>query len=105
MYPLPTRYGLTVGEYALWLKAYLRLDLDLTVVPLAGQRDLSGRSRPALVAPSPNCATLHAAECYIGTCIFEGTNMSEGRGTTLPFEYIGAPWIDAPALEGAHGGP
>ena len=100
MYPLPTRYGLTVGEYALWLKAYLGLDrLKLTVVPLSGWR--RGERCDALpwIAPSPNCPTLHAAECYIGTCIFEGTNVSEGRGTTLPFEYIGAPWIDALALE------
>ena len=100
MYPLPTRYGLTIGEYALWVRAHLRLDLDLTVIPLAGWKrecDLDSLEIP-WVAPSPNCATLHAARCYIGSCVFEGTNVSEGRGTTLPFEYIGAPWIDAPAL-------
>ena len=71
------------------------------MVPLAGWKreyDLDGLNIP-WVAPSPNCATLHAARCYIGSCVFEGTNVSEGRGTTLPFEYIGAPWIDAPALE------
>ena len=45
--------------------------------------------------PTPNCATLHAAECFVGTCIFEGTNVSEARGTTLPFEMIGAPWINS----------
>ena len=50
------------------------------------------------VPPSPNCATLHAADIYTGTCIFEGTNISEGRGTTLPFEYIGAPFVNGPAL-------
>ena len=102
MYALPTRYGLTIGEYARWVKHHLGLhDLDLTVVPLAGwkrQYSLDDLSLP-WVAPSPNCATLHAALCYIGTCVFEGTNLSEGRGTTLPFEYIGAPWVDAPALE------
>ena len=51
------------------------------------------------VAPSPNCATLNAALCYIGTCVFEGTNLSEGRGTTLPFEVIGAPFINGALLE------
>lgn len=101
MYALPTRYGLTIGEYAQWVKHHLRLDaLDLTVVPLQGwhRRDYLDDLNLPWVAPSPNCATFHAALCYIGTCIFEGTNLSEGRGTTLPFEYIGAPWIDAPEL-------
>ena len=101
MYPLPTRSGLTMGEYALWVKDHLKLDLDLTVIPLAGWKRedyLDGLDIP-WVAPSPNCATFHAALAYIGTCVFEGTNVSEGRGTTLPFEYIGAPWIDARTLE------
>lgn len=101
MYPLPTQYSLTIGEYALWVRRHLGLDLDLTVVPLAGwQRGfyLDDTDLP-WVAPSPNCATLHAALCYIGSCVFEGTNLSEGRGTTLPFEYIGAPFIDAARLE------
>lgn len=99
-YGLPTRYGLTVGEYALFAKDYLALDIDLTVVPLEGYRRayyLDDTDTP-WVAPSPNCATLHAALCYVGMCIFEGTNLSEGRGTTLPFELIGAPWIDSAAL-------
>ena len=101
MYPLPTRYGLTIGEYALWVKNRLRLDLDLTVVPLRGWKRayyLDDLEIP-WVAPSPNCATFHAALVYPGCCVFEGVNVSEGRGTTLPFEYIGAPWIDARALE------
>ena len=101
MYPLPTRYGMTMGEYALWVKDHLKLDLDLTVIPLAGwkREDYLDALDIPWVAPSPNCATFHAALAYIGTCVFEGTNVSEGRGTTLPFEYIGAPWIDARALE------
>lgn len=102
MYALPTRYGLTIGEYARWVRHHLKLDhLDLTVVPLQGwhRRDLLSDIDIPWVAPSPNCPTFHAALAYVGTCIFEGTNLSEGRGTTLPFEYIGAPWIDAPALE------
>lgn len=106
MYALPTRYGLTIGEYALWARRHLGLDgLDLTVCPLKGWRrgDYWDDTDFPWVAPSPNCATFHAALCYIGSCVFEGTNVSEGRGTTLPFEYIGAPWIDAPALEKAMG--
>ena len=103
MYALPTRYGLTIGEYALWVKDHLKLDLDLTVVPMTGWRRRDGAEAMARywVAPSPNCATLHAARAYIGTCVFEGSNVSEGRGTTLPFEQIGAPWIDAYELERA----
>ena len=101
MYPLPTRYGLTIGEYALWVKDHLKLDLDLTVIPLEGwkREDYLDALDIPWVAPSPNCATFHAALAYIGTCVFEGTNVSEGRGTTLPFEYIGAAWIDARTLE------
>lgn len=101
MYALPTRYGLTIGEYALWVKAHLHLDMELTVAPLAGWQRwmyLDDLGIP-WVAPSPNCATLQAALVYTGTCVFEGTNISEGRGTTLPFELIGAPFINAGALE------
>ncbi len=100
-YQLATRHGLTVGEFALYVKDHLRLDLDLTVVPLEGYtRDLYlDDTDTPWVAPSPNCPTLHAALCYIGTCVFEGTNISEGRGTTLPFEYIGAPFLDGRDLE------
>lgn len=100
-YEIPTRHGLTIGEYALYVKDYLGLDLELTVVPMEGYRRacfLEDTDTP-WVAPSPNCPTQHAAMCFVGTCIFEGTNVSEGRGTTLPFELIGAPWIDAAALE------
>lgn len=100
-YALPTRYGLTIGEYALWVKDHLGLDLDLTVVPLSGwKRDmyLEDTDTP-WVAPSPNCASYQAALVYTGTCIFEGSNLSEGRGTTQPFEVIGAPWLNARELE------
>ena len=100
-YELPTRPGLTIGEYALYIRHYLKLDLDLTVAPLQGwTRDmyLDDTDLP-WVAPSPNCPHLSSALVYTGTCIFEGTNVSEGRGTTLPFEVIGAPWIDPSGLE------
>ncbi len=101
-YELPTQYGLTMGEYARYVKDYLHLNnLDLTIVPLQGwQRKmyLDDTDLP-WIAPSPNCQALSSALCFTATCIFEGTNLSEGRGTTMPFELIGAPWIDARALE------
>ena len=100
-YELPTQHGLTIGEYAKYVKDFLKLDLDLTVVPMEGyeRRLYLDDTDTPWVAPSPNCPTLHAALCYVGTCIFEGSNVSEGRGTTLPFELIGAPWINALELE------
>ena len=100
-YPLPTRYGLTIGEYALWAKDHLRLKLDLTVVPLSGwQRDMYFSDTGLhWITPSPNCPTPETAIVYGGTCIFEGTNLSEGRGTTLPFQLIGAPYVDCSGLE------
>lgn len=101
MYAMPTRYGLTIGEFARWAARHLNLDVDLTVVPLVGWERwmyLDDTDTP-WVAPSPNCATLQAALVYTGACVFEGTNLSEGRGTSLPFELIGAPWVDARALE------
>ena len=100
-YAMPTRYGLTIGEYALWIRDYLKLDLELHIAKMTGwTRDMIYEDTGlSFVPPSPNCATMHAARIYIGTCIFEGTNISEGRGTVLPFEYIGAPYIDAIELE------
>ena len=100
-YELPTQYALTIGEYAQYVKDYLRLDVDLTVVPLSGwTRDmlLDDTDLP-WVAPSPNCQNLDAALCYTGTCVFEGSNISEGRGTTIPFQVVGAPFIDGAKLE------
>ena len=100
-YELPTQYGLTIGEAARYIRDYQKLTLDLTVIPLEGWERgmyLDDTDLP-WVAPSPNCATLNAALCYIGTCVFEGTNLSEGRGTTLPFEVIGAPFINGALLE------
>ena len=100
-YELPTRHGLTMGEIALYVKGYLKLDLELTVVPLEGWKRCMYLDDTDLpwVAPSPNCATLDAAFAYIATCVFEGTNVSEGRGTTLPFQVVGAPWLDGAELE------
>ncbi len=99
-YELPTQYGLTIGEYARYVRDYLKLSVELTVAPLTGwsrEMYLDDTDLP-WVAPSPNCPDLAAALCYTGTCIFEGSNCSEGRGTTLPFQVIGAPFIDGEAL-------
>ncbi len=104
LYPLPTRYGLTVGEYARWVRHHLGLeDLELHVVPLEGWTRRMAPEDTGLPwpAPSPNCPTFHCARAYVGTCVFEGTNISEGRGTCMPFEYIGAPWIDGERLAAA----
>lgn len=100
-YAMPTRYGLTIGEYALWVRDYLKLDLELHIAKLSGWTRSMRFEETGLsfVPPSPNCATLHAANTYVGTCLFEGTNVSEGRGTVLPFEYIGAPYVNAIELE------
>ena len=100
-YALATQYGLTSGEFALYVKDYLKLDVDLTVVPLEGwTRDtLLDETDLPWVAPSPNLTNLQGALCYIGTCVFEGTNVSEGRGTTLPFQVMGAPFLNGAELE------
>ena len=100
-YELPTRYALTIGEFARYLKDYLKLDLDLTVVPLTGweRRMYLDDTDLPWAAPSPNCQNLDAALTYTGMCVFEGTNISEGRGTTVPFQVAGAPFIDSFLLE------
>jgi len=100
-YAVPTRYALTIGEFALFVKDHLKLDVDLTVVPLTGwKRDMLWRDTGCIwTPPSPNMPSPTTALAYPGTCIFEGTNLSEGRGTTTPFEIVGAPFIDGAKLE------
>ena len=98
---IPTQHALTMGEMALYVKDFLKLDqVELTVVPVEGWKRSMRLDETDLpwVALSPNCATLDAATAYIGTCVFEGTNVSEGRGTTLPFQVIGAPFLNGPKL-------
>lgn len=93
-YAVPTRYGMTIGEFARYINATYNLGVDLRVIPCDGlTRDmrLSDTDLP-WVAPSPNMPTLNTATVYLGTCLFEATKQtSEGRGTTQPFELIGAP--------------
>ena len=96
-HPIPTRHGMTIGELALLFNVELELDLQLEVVPMRGWKrsmwyDQTGHP---WVPSSPSMPALDTAILYPGTCLIEGTNLSEGRGTTKPFEWIGAPWIDA----------
>lgn len=99
----PLRFGLTVGELALWLASQSPQEVAVEVVPVEGWsramwHDETGR---AWVPPSPNMPTLDTAIVYPGLALLEGTNVSEGRGTTKPFELFGAPWIDPSALTAA----
>ncbi len=98
--PLPIRHGLTLGEMARWLNAELALGADLTVVTMRGWRRGMWFDETGLpwVPPSPAMPHLSTATLYPGTCLLEGTNVSEGRGTALPFEVCGAPWLEARAL-------
>lgn len=99
-YPIPTRYGMTVGEFARYVNDTFGIGCDLSVVPCrCWKREmLFEETGLPWVMPSPNMPTLDATLCYIGTCLFEGTDVSEGRGTTRPFEYIGDPRLDAGRL-------
>jgi len=95
-YRLPIRYGLTAGELALYYSKLKGLALDLTVIRMKNwTRDMYYPDTGLLWnVPSPNLPTFSGTLCYAGMCFIEATNISEGRGTTKPFEYIGAPWID-----------
>ena len=95
-FPLPMRHGLTLGELARLFNAEGRLGADLVVVPLRGWRRgmLFGETGLPWVLPSPNMPTPDTALVYPGQVLLEGTLLSEGRGTTRPFEFCGAPWIE-----------
>ncbi len=100
MFPIPVRHGMTLGELAQLFNAEFGIGAELHVVPAQGwTRDQAepGRELP-WVLPSPNMPTPDTALVYPGTALFEGTNLSEGRGTTRPFEIVGAPFVDADAL-------
>jgi uncharacterized protein YbbC (DUF1343 family) len=101
LYPVPLRHGMTVGELArLFNDRFLTKKAALTVVPMEGwRREAWFDETPApWVLPSPNMPTLDTAIVYPGQVLLEGTNLSEGRGTTKPFELFGAPWIDGYVL-------
>jgi uncharacterized protein YbbC (DUF1343 family) len=98
--PLPIRHGLTVGELARLYNEKWGVGCDLTVVPCAGWRREMWFDDTGMpwVPPSPAMPWPATAVVYPGTCLIEGTNLSEGRGTALPFHLLGAPWIDGPLL-------
>jgi uncharacterized protein YbbC (DUF1343 family) len=97
MYPIPMRHGMTIGELARLFNDHFGIGADLEVVAMDGWRremyfDATGLT---WILSSPNIPTFDTTTVYPGTVLFEGTNVSEGRGTTRPFEFVGAPWIVA----------
>jgi uncharacterized protein YbbC (DUF1343 family) len=103
-FPLPIRHGLTLGEIARMIVGEEWLggepNLTLAVIPMEGwHREMwFDQTKLPWIPPSPNMKFLSTAIVYPGTCLFEGTNLSEGRGTLKPFEYIGAPWLKSDRL-------
>jgi uncharacterized protein YbbC (DUF1343 family) len=97
LHPLPVRHGRTIGELAQLFRDEAFPECDLTVLPMKGWEREMWFDDTGLpwVMPSPNMPTLETATVYPGMCLLEGTNISEGRGTTRPFELLGAPFIDA----------
>ena len=99
-FPIPLRHGMTIGELARLFNDAYGIGASLDVVPLGGWRRAmySDETGVPWIIPSPNLPTLDSAIVYPGAVLFEGTRLSEGRGTTRPFELIGAPWIDGERL-------
>jgi uncharacterized protein YbbC (DUF1343 family) len=113
---VPLRHGMTLGELARYLNQVYTLKAELKVIPMKGwSREMwFDQTGLAWVPPSPNLPSFSSALVYPGTCLIEGTNLSEGRGTPLPFQQVGAPWVDpgllvsrlnALKLPGAHFAP
>lgn len=96
LYPIPVRHGMTVGELAGLMNNEYGIGARLEVVKAEGWKRDAFFNETDLhwINPTPNIPSPDAALLYAGTCLFEGTNISEGRGTTRPFELIGAPWIE-----------
>ena len=97
---VPMRHGMTLGELARLAASDLQVDIDLVVVPTAGWRRSQALDQTGLpfVPPSPNLRSLESLFHYPGLCLFEGTNLSVGRGSDAPFEQVGAPWLDPAAV-------
>lgn len=95
-YPVPMRHGLTVGEFARYIAQHCNVRCDLEVVPMENWKrtELFSATRLPWVFPSPNMPTWETSLLYPGMVFLEGTNVSEGRGTTLPFHLFGAPFVD-----------
>ncbi|NWH05710.1 exo-beta-N-acetylmuramidase NamZ family protein [Desulfobacter latus] len=100
-YPIPMRHGMTVGEITAYINTTQKIGCDLTVIPMQGwSRDMYWQDTGLVwIPPSPNLPTPLSTMVYPGQVIFEGTNLSEGRGTTLPFEQFGAPFMDIYTLK------
>jgi len=104
-YPIPMRHGLTMGELALLFNRHFDIGCDLEIVPMRNWKRSMYFEETGLpwVAPSPNLPTPRSALVYPGQVIWEGTNVSEGRGTTQPFELFGAPFIDPGKMQAVLG--
>jgi len=102
-FPIPMRHGMTIGELARFFNEHFTIDAPLEVVDMAGwSRAMYGDATGLpFVMPSPNIPTLDTAIVYPGTVLFEGTMASEARGTTRPFELVGAPWVEAEKFSAA----
>ena len=100
LHPIPLRHGLTCGELATWMNETRGIGCDLEIIECRGWRRSMGWSDTGLpwVAPSPNLPTPVSCLVYPGMVLLEGTNLSEGRGTTKPFEYFGAPYLNIERL-------
>ncbi len=103
MFPIPVRHGMTIGELARLFNGEFGIGAELSVVPMRGWQRGDAEPGGAMpwVPPSPNMPTRDTALVYLGTALLEGTNISEGRGTTRPFETLGAPFVDARRLADA----
>ncbi len=103
MFPIPMRHGMTTGELALLFRNEFEFDCDLEIIAMKGweRADYADETDYPWVLPSPNMPTVDTACVFPGTVFFEGTMVSEGRGTTKPFEMIGAPYLDPNEYETA----
>jgi uncharacterized protein YbbC (DUF1343 family) len=103
--PIPVRHGMTLGELAMFFKSTFSAcaAVELTVSELNGwpRAFLAPQCSLPWVPPSPNIPVFESALLYIGTCLFEGVNLNEGRGTDTPFQVLGSPWLDAKKIIGA----
>lgn len=101
LYPIPNRHGMTVGELAMYFNEEFAIHCDLVVVEMEGWKRDSFFPETGLpwIPPTPNTTSINMMLLYPGTCLVEGTNLSEGRGTTQPFEIVGAPFIDGEQLQ------
>lgn len=102
LFSVPMRHGMTAGELALLFNREFGIGARLVVIPAAGWRRSAWADQTGVpwMATSPNMPDLQSATHYPGTCLFEGTNLSVGRGTERPFQQIGAPWLDAEEVVG-----